>query len=119
MVFYLANIKKELPHYGIGKGKEELLSILHNANLYEDEEFEDLNDKANNIDVSEDDDNIDKDKIYLDSILDLDAPEFLEGLDEFIEDSDIDLEEQVNDNKTNQEEIDEDWDPNLAVEAYL
>lgn len=117
--FYLSNAKKELPHYGVGKGSEELQSILRNANLYEDEEFEDLNDEANNIDVSEDYDNIDKDKIYLNFILDLDALEFLEGLDEFIEDSDIDLEEQVNDNKTNQEEIDEDWDPNLAVEAYL
>ncbi|CAG8540740.1 9091_t:CDS:2 [Funneliformis mosseae] len=49
----------------------------------------------------------------------LNAPEFLEGLDEFIENSDINLEEEANNDKINQEEIDEDWDPKLAVEAYL
>ncbi|CAG8677226.1 6230_t:CDS:2 [Funneliformis mosseae] len=67
----------------------------------------------------ENDDNTDKNNIYLDNILDLNAPEFLEGLDEFIEDSDINLEEEANNDKINQEEIDEDWDPKLAVEAYL
>ena len=118
--FYLANAKKELPHYGVEKGSEELQSILYNANLYEDDEFEEeLNDKTNDVGVLENDDNTDKNNIYLDNILDLNAPEFLEGLDEFIKDSDINLEEEANNDKINQEEIDEDWDPKLAVEAYL
>ncbi|CAG8737752.1 7644_t:CDS:2, partial [Funneliformis mosseae] len=64
--------------------------------------------------VLENDDNTDKNNIYLDNILDLNASEFLEGLDEFIEDSDINLEEEANNDKINQEEIDEDWDPKLA-----
>ena len=118
--FYLANAKKELPYYGVRKGSEELQSILYNANLYEDDEFEEeLNDKINDVGILENDDNIDKNNIYLDNILDLNASEFLEGLNEFIEDLDINLEEKTNNDKINQEEIDEDWNPKLAVEAYL
>ena len=120
--FYLANAKKELPHYGVGKGNEELRSILNNANLYEDEEFEELNDETNDMDVlgiPETDESIDKNNIYLDSILDLNASEFLKDLDEVIGDSDIDLEEKSNNSKIIQEEFNEDWDPDLAVEAYL
>ena len=63
--------------------------------------------------------NIDKNNIYLDSILDLNALEFLKDLDEIIGDSDIDLEEVPDNSKIIQEEFNEDWDPNLAVEAYL
>ena len=100
--FYLANAKKELSHYGIGKESEELQSILYNANLYEDDEFEEeLNDKINNMDILENDNNTDKNNIYLDNILDLNTPEFLEGLDEFIEDSDINLKEKANNDKIN------------------
>ena len=122
VAFYLSNVKKELSHYGIRKEKEELLSILHNANLYEDEEFEELNDETNEMDVldiSENDESIDKNNIYLDSILDLNASEFLKDLDEIIGDSDIDLEEKSDNSKIIQEEFNEDWNSNLAVEAYL
>ncbi len=118
--FYLANVKKELSYYGIEKGSEELQSILYNANLYEDDEFEEeLNDKINDVNILENNDNTDKNNIYLDNILDLNISEFLKGLDEFIEDLDINLEEKANNDKINQEEIDENWDPRLAVEAYL
>ena len=121
--FYFANAKKELSHYGVEKGNEELRSILNNANLYEDEEFEEeLNDETNEMDVldiSENDESIDKNNIYLDSILDLNASEFLKDLDEIIGDSDIDLEEKSDNSKIIQEEFNEDWNPNLAVEAYL
>ena len=120
--FYLANAKKELPHYGVGKGNEELRSILNNANLYDEEFEEELNDETNDMDVlgiPENDESIDKNNIYLDSILDLNASEFLKDLDEIIGDSDIDLEEKSDNSKIIQEEFNEDWDPNLAVEAYL
>ncbi len=107
--FYLANAKKELSHYDVEKGSEKSQSILYNTNLYEDDKFEEkLNDKINDVDILENDDNINKNNIYLDNILDLNASEFLEGLDEFIEDSDINLEEEANNDKINQEEINED-----------
>ena len=65
--------------------------------------------------ILENNDNTDKNNIYLDNILDLNISEFLKGLDEFIEDLDINLEEKTNNDKINQEEIDEDWNPKLAV----
>lgn len=48
--FYLTNARKELPHYGNGKPNEELQSNLHDANLYDDDDFEvELNGETNDI----------------------------------------------------------------------
>lgn len=121
--FYLTNAKKELPTYGNGKTNEELQSILRDANLYEDDELEiELDDETDDIHMSEGSNNNGEDIIHLDQILNLDAPEILKDLDEFIEDLDIDLEETNNNDDDIGNETDnaeEDWDPNLAVESYL
>ncbi len=123
--FYLTNAKKELPSYGNGKTNEELQSILRDASLYEDDEFEvELDDRIDDIYIPEGSDSNREDIIHLDQILNLDAPEILEDLDEFIEDLDMDLEEETNDdddvgNDTVADSAEEDWDPKLAVEAYL
>ncbi|CAI2167997.1 13288_t:CDS:2 [Funneliformis geosporum] len=60
------------------KPNKELQIILHDANLYEDDKFEvELEDKINDIYIPE---------------------EILKDLDEFIEDLNMDLEEETNDN---------------------
>ena len=124
--FYLTNVKKELPSYGNGKTNEELQSILRDANLYEDDELEaESDDRIDDIYISEGSDNIRKDIIHLNQILNLDAPEILKDLDKLIEDLNIDLEEETNDDDdvgndtVEADSAEEDWDPNLAVEAYL
>ena len=126
--FYLTNAKKELPTYSNGKTDEELQSILRDANLYKDDEFEaELDDVIDDIYVPEGSNNNREDIIHLDQILNLDAPEILKDLDEFIEDLYIDSEEGTNDNDDNDvgndtveaDSAEEDWDPNIAVEAYL
>jgi len=65
--FYLTNAKKELPSYGNGKTNEELQSILHDANLYKDDELEaESDDRIEDIYISEGSDNIREDIIHLD-----------------------------------------------------
>jgi hypothetical protein len=125
--FFITNAKKELPYYGNGKTNEELQSILQDANLYEDDDLEaELNDETNDLYASEDDGNNDdevrEDIVSLDQILDLNAPEILRDLDDFI----IEDLEESNDDGNNSAETDdtdkndiENWNPNSAVEAYL
>ena len=123
--FYLANAKKELPYYGAGKSNEELQSILNDANLYEDEDYEEESNELNDINILEgDNNNTSEDSIHLDNILNLDASEILRELGEFIEDSEMELERREinnnNNNETNQENnVEDDWDPHLAVDTYL
>src|ERR1043165_8138523 len=100
--FYLINAKKELPTYGNRKTDKELQSILRDANLYEDDEFEaELDDVIDDIYVPEGSNNNREDIIHLDQILNLDAPEILKDLDECIEDLYIDSEAGTNDNDDN------------------
>jgi len=94
--------------------------------LYENDELEaELDNRIDDIYILEDSDNIREDIIYLDQILNLNASEILKDLDELIKDLNIDLEEETNDdddvgNDTIEaDSAEEDWDPNLAVEAYL
>jgi hypothetical protein len=56
--------------------------------------------------------------------LDFDVPEILKDFDKFIEDFSSDLEKENNNDdaeidNTETDGAKEDWDPNLAVEAYL
>ncbi|CAG8734455.1 10406_t:CDS:1, partial [Funneliformis mosseae] len=46
----------------------------------------------------------------------LDVSEFLKDFDEFIRDLDIFLEEKLDNIKIVQEKINENWNPNLAIE---
>ena len=126
VAFYLTNTKKELPFYGNRKINKELQSILYDANLYKDDELEaESDDRIEDIYISEGSDNIREDIIHLNQILNLDALEILKDLDELIKDLNIDLEEETNDNDNvgndtvEADSAEEDWDSNLAVEAYL
>src|SRR5437764_10625107 len=105
--FYLANAKKELPYYGAGKSNEELQSILNDANLYEDEVYEEESNELNDINILEgDNNNTSEDSIHLDNILNLDASEILKELGEFIENLEMELKRREinnNNNKSNQE----------------
>ncbi len=99
---------------------------MHDANLYKDDELEaESDDRIDDIYISEGSDNIREDIIHLNQILNLDALEILKDLDELIKDLNIDLEEETNDNDNvgndtvEADSAEEDWNPNLAVEAYL
>jgi len=70
VAFYFTNAKKKLPSYSNRKTNEELQSILHNANLYEDNELEiELDDRIDEIYILKDNNNNKEDIIHLNQIL--------------------------------------------------
>jgi hypothetical protein len=96
--YYHAQAKAELPYYGIGKSTEEVHEILVNVHLNPDEELlelvDDLPDYYNNaeeVEIGE------GEELEIDNVLNLDA--FVNTLEEIIEDS---LEETNNETEDNE-----------------
>jgi hypothetical protein len=108
--YYNAHAKQELPYYSIEKTSDEICEILVDAHLNPDEDFIEILEDANDIEVISFDE---EDNLTIGSILNLDASSFINNLDEIVEDSlDEDLEEeQDNVEKEMEMNIDGEWDP--------
>ena len=116
--YYHANAKKELPYYSVEKSSEEIHQIFIDAYLNPDQDLlDELDDLPNNYYNDEEENAIgEEEELGLDKILNLD--EFINTLEDIIEDSvdsiegeDNEEEEPTGENENN----DFEWDP--AAEA--
>ncbi|CAG8628466.1 16073_t:CDS:2 [Rhizophagus irregularis] len=115
--YYHANVKKELPYYGIEKSTEEIHQILIDAHLNPDQDLLELEDEL--LDYYNNEEEIvigEEEELNIDNILDLDA--FVDTLGDIIEDSIDSVEDEIQDNRVDvpmNENDDIEWDP--AAEA--
>ncbi len=112
--YYHASAKKELPYYGAEKSAEEIHQILIDAHLYPDEDLLELVDDlpdyydAEEIVINE------EEELEMDNILNLD--EFVNTLEDIIEDSNFEEDNEAEDlAEESQEKNNNDitWDPAL------
>ena len=121
--FYLSNLKNELPYFSVGKPIEDLHDILCNTDFYDDENLEEVQiaEEAHNIftfPVEE--------TLRIEEILNLDASDFTNNLDEVILDSNYDCEEDNDNGESNMRAViqdndfeEEEWDPEREVDDIL
>ena len=100
--YYIANAKTELPYYSISKSEEDIQNILKDAGLFQ--ENNDLDDDLEK-NFTEPLNELDsEDQLHLKDILNFDASEITDDLNEIIMDSDVDI---IGNEETMQEESEE------------
>ncbi len=113
--YYIANAKTELPYYSISKSEEDIQNILKDADLFQEDNDLDEDIEENFTEPLNEFDG--EDQLHLEDILNLDAPEITDDLDEIIMDSDTDI---IGDEETMQEESEEEntWNPETAADIF-
>ncbi|CAG8500028.1 33711_t:CDS:10 [Gigaspora margarita] len=103
--FYLANSKKELPHFSANKGVEDLYEALSNVNLIQDIEL------------------LEEELLTVEELLNLDTPDFTNDLGEVILDTGFKSSEKKNGNvqnhNTKNDTYEENWDPEKEINEML
>ncbi len=114
-VYYIANAKTELSYYSISKSEEDIQNILKDADLFQEDNDLDEDIEENFTEPLNEFDG--EDQLHLEDILNLDAPEITDDLDEIIMDSGTDI---IGDEETMQEESEEEntWDPETAADIF-
>jgi hypothetical protein len=119
--YYHAHAKQELPYYSLGKSSEEVRNIIVDAHLNPDDDLIESMDDVEHINYTEEVFG-EEDGLLLSNILNLDANVFIESLDEIIEDSENNMEEEYVDIQNVNEpeyESDIDWDPAVAADEII
>ncbi|CAG8534270.1 2989_t:CDS:2, partial [Scutellospora calospora] len=110
--FYFANSKKELPYFSINNSAEDLYEALSNMNLSDNNDYNEeqlTSEEVQNVEFLE------EEVLKIEELLNLDAADFTNDLDEIVFDTNFESFEekninvQINDVKSNIDE--ENWDP--------
>ncbi len=111
--FYLANSKNELPYFSTNKTVENLHEILYDASLYDEE---DLEEELTNEDMQDIFIFLEEEILKIEELLNLDATDFTDSLDEIIADTFNLSEKEIEDIIIQDDNsIEEDWDPEREV----
>ena len=125
--YYYANARQELSYYSIGKSSEEIRNIIIDAHLNLDNDLieiiddtDDMDETHHNIEVTDEEDDL-----IISEVLNLDAEVFIKDLDELIEDSENNIEEECDiqnnepENESEEDEDDIDWDPATEIDEII
>jgi hAT family C-terminal dimerisation region len=109
--YYHSHAKQELPYYSMEKTSDQICEILVNAHLYPDEDLIDtMEEDIDDISDTEVDSYGEEDNLIISRVLNLNADEFINDLDEIIEDSSLE-ENSVEKQNNTQNEVNIEWDP--------